>query len=138
MPRLRTVRTIASPTPHVGSWIAAMQPSTSTTAIGSLTPDSPSSERARRRLSVEPRSTANTAAASVAATVEPSSSAYLNSTSRISHAASAVSSAVPSVPTTASETATPSTGRISANPLLRPPSNRISASATMPALRASW
>ena len=52
-----------------------MQPSTSTTAIGSLMPDSPSSVRASRRRSVEPRSTANTAAASVAATVEPSSSA---------------------------------------------------------------
>ena len=63
------------------------------TAIGSLMPDSPSSARASRRLSVEPRSTANTAAASVAATVEPSSSAYSKSRSRISQAARAAVSA---------------------------------------------
>ena len=68
-----------------------MQPITSRIAIGSLRPDSPSSVRASRRRSVEPRSTANTAAASVAATVEPSSSAGSGSRSRISAAATAVS-----------------------------------------------
>ena len=65
-----------------------MQPMTSSTAIGSLMPDSPSSVRARRRRSVDPRSTANTAAASVAATVEPSSSASIGSRSNSALAAS--------------------------------------------------
>ncbi len=77
-----------------GSWIASMQPITSRIAIGSLRPDSPSSVRASRRGSVEPRSTANTAAASVAATVEPSSSAGSGSRSRMNAAATAVSAAV--------------------------------------------
>ena len=73
--------------PKSGFWIASMQPITSRIAIGSLMPDSPSSVRARRRRSVDPRRTANTAAASVAATVEPSSSAGSGSRSRISAAA---------------------------------------------------
>ena len=114
-----------------------MQPITSRIAIGSLTPDSPSRVRARRRRSVDPRSTANTAAASVAATVEPSSSAGSGSRSRISAAATAVSAAVASVPTVASAIDVQTTGRISSKPLESPPSNRISATATMPAWRAT-
>ena len=51
-----------------------MNPSTSSTATGSLKPDSPSSVRASLRRSVEPRSSAKIAAPSVAATIEPSSS----------------------------------------------------------------
>ena len=68
-------------------WTASMQPITSRIAIGSLTPDSPSSVRASRRRSVDPRRTANTAAASVAATVEPSISASSPVSSSISHIA---------------------------------------------------
>ena len=87
--------------PKSACWIASMQPSTSSTAIGSLMPDSPSSVRASRRRSVDPRSTAKTAAASVAATVEPrisaSSVAQLGRTA--APAASAVSPAVTIVPT---------------------------------------
>jgi hypothetical protein len=127
----------ASAGPKLGSWIASMQPITSRIAIGSLRPDSPSSVRARRRRSVEPRSTANTAAASVAATVEPSSSAGSVSRSRISAAATAVSAAVASVPSVARMIDVRRTGRISSKPLERPPSNRIIATATMPAWRAS-
>ena len=48
-----------------GSWIQSMNPSTSRTATGSLRPDSPSSVRASRRRSVEPRSSAKIAAPSV-------------------------------------------------------------------------
>jgi hypothetical protein len=44
---------------------------------------------------------------------------------------------VPSVPSTASESEGLSTGRISSKPAVRPPSNRISASATTPIVRAS-
>ena len=50
-----------------------MNPSTSTTATASLSPDSPSSTRARRRSRLDPRSTEKMAAPSVAATIEPSS-----------------------------------------------------------------
>ena len=78
-----------------------MQPITSRIAIGSLRPDSPSRVRAIRRGSVEPRRIANTAAASVAATVEPSSSAGSGSRSRMNAAATAVSAAVASVPSVA-------------------------------------
>ena len=102
-----------------------MQPITSRIAIGSLRPDSPSRVRAIRRGSVEPRRIANTAAASVAATVEPSSSAGSGSRSRMNAAATAVSAAVTSVPSVARITDVRSTGRISSKPLERPPSNRI-------------
>ena len=137
MPSSSTTRTAASSAPKSGCLMASMQPITSRIATGSLRPDSPSSVRARRRRSVEPRSTANTAAASVAATVEPSSSACSGSRSRIAAAATAVSAAVSSVPSVARITAVGSTGRISSKPLERPPSNRIIATATMPAERAS-
>ena len=109
-----------------------MQPMTSSTAIGSLMPDSPSSVRARRRRSVDPRSTANTAAASVAATVEPRSSASFASRSNSALAASAVSPAVPTVPSVASRIDVLSTGRISSKPADRPPSKRMKASAMTP------
>ena len=48
-----------------GCWIQSMKPSTSRTATGSLRPASPSSVRASRRRSVEPRSSAKIAAPSV-------------------------------------------------------------------------
>src|SRR4051812_21849502 len=114
-----------------------MHPTTSRIATGSFMPDSPSSVRASRRGSCEPRSTANTAAASVAATVEPSSSAGSGSRSRMAAAATAVRPAVATVPTVASAIEVRSTGRISLHPEDRPPSKRISARATMPAWRAS-
>ena len=114
-----------------------MQPITSSTAIGSLMPDSPSSVRASLRRSVEPRSTANTAAASVAATVDPSSSASFASRSNRALAATAVSAAVTIVPSVASMIDVSSTGRISSKPADRPPSKRMKASATTPTWRAS-
>ncbi len=58
--------------------------------------------------------------------------------SRIAHAASAVSAAVPIVPSDGERGGDArSTGRISSKPLVRPPSKRISARATIPAVRAS-
>ena len=118
--------------------MASMLARTSSTAIGSLTPDSPSSVRAILRRSVDPRSTANTAAASVAATVEPriSASSVVSSVNS-SAAATAVMPAVSAVPTVASAIETPITGRISAQPEDRPPSYRISASAITAALCAA-
>ena len=58
-----------------------MKPSVRSTAIGSLTPDSISSVAATRSLSVTPErlSSANTAAASVEPTMEPSSNAVRQS-----------------------------------------------------------
>jgi hypothetical protein len=44
---------------------------------------------------------------------------------------------VPSVPTIASDSEDRRTGLISSKPAVRPPSNRISASATTPIVRAS-
>ena len=63
-----------SAAPKSGSWIHSMKPITSSTATGSLKPASPSSVRASRRRSVEPRSSAKIAAPSVEAMIEPSSS----------------------------------------------------------------
>jgi hypothetical protein len=86
---------------------------------------------------VEPRSSEKIAAPSVEATIDPSRrpSSVLRSKSQI--AAMPVRPAVTNVPTRARLMAGRSTGRISSNPAVSPPSNRITASATMPIERAS-
>ena len=114
-----------------------MKPSTSRIAIGSFMPASPSSVRARRRLSVEPRSSAKIAAPSVADTIEPTSIACSHGRSSSQWAARPVIIAVSSVPRSARLSADPMTGRISGKPAARPPSKRISASAMIPIVRAS-
>jgi hypothetical protein len=114
-----------------------MNPSTSTTARGSFSPDSASSVRARRRFSPEPRSTEKIAALSVTDTIEPSSSPWSIDRSRSHVAASPVTAAVTSVPTVASEIPGQSTGRTSLQPAAKPPSNRISESATTPIVLVS-
>ena len=78
-----------------------MNPSTSRTATGSLRPDSPSSVRASRRPSVEPRSSAKIAALSVDDRIPPSSrpSSVVRSSSH--EAVSPATTAVTTVPTTA-------------------------------------
>ncbi len=114
-----------------------MNPITSSTAIGSLKPDSPSSVRAIRRRSVEPRSRAKIAAPSVDATMAPRSSPSRVERSNSHAAASPVRAAVISVPTVARLTAGPRTGRISLMPARRPPSKRIRARAMIPMVRAS-
>ena len=111
--------------------------STSRTATGSLRPDSPSSARASFRRSVELRSSAKIAAPSVLARTAPISSPCLVSMSNSHAAASPAIAAVIGVAISASDTAVPSTGRISTRPDVRPPSNRISASAMIPIVRAS-
>ncbi len=114
-----------------------MNPRTSRTAIGSLRPDSASSVLASLRSSVEERSSAKIAAPSVDASTAPSSRPSSVVRSNSQEAASPVTTAVATVPMTASEIAVGSTGRISNRPDVRPPSNRISASATIPIVRAS-
>ena len=114
-----------------------MKPSTSRTATGSLNPDSPSRVVARRRLSVEPRSSAKIAAPSVAARIEPSSIPLSVERSKSHAAARPVTTAVMIVPTMASDSAGASTGRISSRPGVSPPSKRIRASAMIPIRRAS-
>ena len=107
--------------------IHAMKPMTSRTATGSLSPASPSSVRATRRRSVEPRRIAKIAAPSVAARIEPSSrpSSRLRSSSQDAPPGRRRSrSAI--VPTSASASAGRSTGRISGKPAASPPSKRIS------------
>ena len=120
----------------MGFWIQSMKPRTSRTATGSLKPDSPSRVRATRRRSVEPRSSAKIAALSVAATIEPRSSPSSVLKSNSQAAASPARTAVMVVPITASDSAAPSTGRISPMPAARPPSKRISDRAMTPMVSA--
>ena len=115
-----------------------MKPSTSSTAIGSLNPASPSRVRSRRRRRPAPRSSENTAAPSVDATIEPSSNPSSSEKSNSQEAAKPVTTAVISVPGTARAIAGRSTGRISPQPAVRPPSKRISASAMTPTASARW
>ena len=61
----------------VGRPRTSIRPITSSTAIGSLSPDSASSVRASRRRSVDPRSSAKIAAPSVDASTAPSSRPWL-------------------------------------------------------------
>ncbi len=106
----------------------------SSTANGSLLPDSTSSvapTRGRRR---SPRAwiRKNTAAASVDATTAPTSSASVQLMPSRYLATGAVNAAVSNTPTVASVTAGASTLRKVANRVRKPPSNRISASAIEP------
>ena len=114
-----------------------MKPTTSSTATGSLKPASPSSVRASLRRSVDSRRSAKIAAPSVEEMIAPISmpSSVLRSNSHA--AAKPQITAVPSVPRIASDSDGRSTGRISSKPADSPPSNRISASATTPIVRAS-
>ena len=114
-----------------------MNPVTSRTATGSFIPDSPSSERASRRRSCEPRSTAKIAALSVAAIAAPRISDSSVPRSKSHAAASPASAEVTMVPTIASEIAVPSTGRISRHPAVSPPSKRISTRPIVPSVRVS-
>ena len=113
-----------------------MKPTTSSTATGSFIPASPSSVRASLRRSVDPRNRAKMAAPSVADTIEPTSSPSSVVRSNNHAATRPAITAVTSVPTSARPIASLRTGRISRNPAVRPPSNRISASATTPMVRA--
>src|SRR5215217_3847535 len=113
-----------------------MNPSTSSTAIGSLKPASPSSVRSSRLRSPAPRSSEKTAAPSVDETIEPSSRPSSVEKPNSHEAASPVTTAVISVPGSANPIAGRSTGRISPQPAVSPPSNRISASAITPIVSA--
>ena len=106
----------------------------SSTAKGSLLPDSTSSvapTRGRRR---SPRAwmRKNTAAASVEATTAPTSNASVQLMPSRYFATGAVKAAVSNTPTVASVTAGASTLRKVANRVRKPPSNRINASAIEP------
>jgi hypothetical protein len=114
-----------------------MKPTTNTTATGSLKPASPSSVRASLRRSVDSRSRAKMAAPSVDEMIAPSSIPSSVDRSNSQAAAKPQITAVPSVPRIASDSDGRSTGRISSKPAVMPPSNRMSASATIPIVRAS-
>ncbi len=114
-----------------------MNPITSSSATGSFIPDSPSSERASDFSTVERRSTAKIAAESVAATAAPTSIPSSTVRSKIHFAARPAITAVSRVPIVASEAAVPSTGRISRQPEVSPPSKRIITRAIVPSVRAS-
>ncbi len=107
------------------------------TATGSFSPDSASSVRASFFLRVDPRSTEKIAALSVPATIEPSRKPSSQLRSRSRWAATPVSTAVPIVPSVASERLGATTLRMSSQPATRPPSNRISARAMIPIVRAN-
>ena len=107
------------------------------TAGASLNPDSASSRPATRRGNGSTRRTENTAAASVEDTMAPSSSANCQSMSSRTCAPAAVIAVLMRTPTVARTPAGASTLRTSANRVVNPPSTRITASATVPMLRAS-
>ena len=85
-----------------------------------------------------PRTAANTAAASVDETTAPTSSDCVASRSNTRCAAAATTSAVTATPTVASRVAGTITRRSAFWSAARPPSNRISASATEPRISARW
>ena len=103
-----------------------MNPVTSSTAIGSFIPDSPSSARARRRFRLEPRSTAKIAALSVAAIGgaddQPLERGQVEEPGGRDARRSAPSAACRRSPSRAPVF---STGRISIQPAVSPPSKRI-------------
>ncbi len=103
-------------------------------ATGSLMPDSTSSVALTRGLNRSPRacSRKKTAAASVEATTAPTSSASVQPRPSVHAAAGAVSAAVTTTPTVDSMPAGPITLRKVWNRVRRPPSNRMSPSATEP------
>ena len=84
------------------------------------------------------RSVANTAAASVDATTDPSRNASAQERSNRPRAASPVIPAVTNVPTIDSTTAGTATVRSRRHEVESPPSYRIAASDTTPTSRASW
>ena len=127
-----------SASPKPGSWIHSMKPITSSRATGSFIPDSPSSERARRFSRVERRSTAKIAAESVAAIAAPTIIPSSTLMPKIQWAAMPAAQAVTTVPIVASDAAVPSTGRISGQPAVSPPSKRIRIRAIVPSVRASF
>ena len=114
-----------------------MNPITSRIATGSLKPASASSVRARRRRSVDPRSSAKMAAPSVTERIAPRSSPSSVERSKSQTPAAPMIAAVTMVPTRASDSPGRSTGRISEKPATSPPSKRIAARAMMPMRRAS-
>ena len=107
------------------------------TAGASLNPDSASSRPATRRGNGTTRSTENTAAASVEETTAPSSSASCQSIPSSRCAPAAVTAMLTAIPTVAKAAAGAKTFRTSANRVVRPPSIRMIASATVPRWSAS-
>ena len=123
--------------PNPGCWSHSMNPSTRNTATGSLNPASPSSVSARRRRREDPCRSANTAAPSVEARIDPSSRPSSADRSNSTAATAPVTIAVTAVPATASPSDGRITGRSSCHPVARPPSNRMAASARTPMSRAA-
>ncbi len=115
---------------------ATMEPVTTVvriTAIGSLAPDSISSVARTRSLRCTPlpRRIANTAAASVEETIAPSSIAS-GQLKPSAYAPRASITAVPMTPNVASTLAGAATARTDRSGVLKPPSNRMRTSATVP------
>ena len=107
------------------------------TAGASLNPDSASSSPASRLGSGTTRSTENTAAASVTETIAPRSSASCQFIPSRRCAPAAVIAMLTATPTVASIPAGASTRRMSENRVVRPPSIKMIASATVPRWSAS-
>ena len=122
--------------PNPGCWSHSTKPITRNTATGSLNPASPSSVSARRRRREDPCRSANTAAPSVEARIEPRSRPSSAERSKSTAATAPVTIAVTAVPATARPSDGRMTGRNSGHPVASPPSNRIAASARTPMSRA--
>jgi hypothetical protein len=114
--------------------INEMSPSVRKTAIGSLLPDSNSSNgfKGSRRLTDLDRMTANTAAASVEDTIAPIRSPSVHDMPNATVTNHPTSPAVIATPSVESATPWPSTGRTLDHRVSNPPANKMNVSATTP------
>ena len=128
--------------PAAASPCSAIEPvetKVTTTIVGaSFSPDSLSRTPARRGAIGSPRSTENTAAASVGEVTAPSSTASSHDSPSARWATTATTVIETAMPSVASDTPCRKEGRISAQLVVRPPSARITASAAKPSACASW
>ena len=111
---------------------AAASSSTASTTGASFIPDSSSSAPASRRDTPTPRSTLNTAAASVEDSTAPHRNAVRHSRSSSTCSDTPTTPMLTTTATVDSAMPTPSEGRTASHRVVRPPSMRISTSAASP------
>ena len=124
----------SSPKEVEGSVNSRISAIVNTTAIGSLLPDSNSSNWTNRRgnLAFRARSTMNTAAASVDDTIAPSKRPSRNENPWTQETNTPTSNAVSSTPIVERDRPCHRIGRTSAHSVSNPPANRIKTSAMIP------
>jgi hypothetical protein len=113
------------------AWPAVSRLAMSAIPTGSLAPDSPCRMVPLRPLTSRCPSTENTTAGSVGASAVPSSNAAHQSSPNRVWASAASAAAVTKVPATPTQTTGPAAWRNRRQPICIPPSNKITASATV-------